>query len=522
MVAHLLRLRLLLLKNSLLRSAWQLVAVIIGALYGIGLLVGAVGGLFELRTAPVELARTIVVIAGSALIVGWILLPLAVSGIDQAIDPARLAPFPLSRTQLLVGLTLCGVLGIPGVVTLLVSLATAGTWWLRPPAAVAAVICGVIATLTCVVASRAVTSLSNAFSAGRRFREVAAFVAFVALALIGPLLITLGSGVRVSLGALPRYAEALAWSPIGAVWAVPADVAVADYPGAILKLLIAVSTLALLVLLWRRSLVIALVTPARRTTKTRARGRIGLLGMVPATPAGATMARSLVYWLHDPRYTRQLLIVPVGIGLMLFYSLNGYGGLPVMLGPVVAVVLSLSIFSDISFDGSAFALQVASGMRGRDDRTGRAAALASFGLPIVALLSVASSWITSHWLILPALLGLSFGIFLSGLALSSVSSARVVLPVSAAGENPFKAAPGAGFTGAVTTCVTWGILGVLVLPEIALFTIASVTGSPLVGWVTLAVGLFFGSVLLAAGIRFGGAQLDRRSPELLQKLMMQR
>ena len=56
MVANLLKLRLLVLKNSLLRSTWQLIAVIFGALYGLGVMFGVTIGLIALSGAPVSIA----------------------------------------------------------------------------------------------------------------------------------------------------------------------------------------------------------------------------------------------------------------------------------------------------------------------------------------------------------------------------------------------------------------------------------------------------------------------------------
>lgn len=522
MVAHLLSLRLLLLRNSLRRSTWQLVAVIIGGLYGLGLLGLAVIGLLALSGAPVELARTVVVLAGSALVLGWIVLPLITSGVDQTIEPARLVTFPIPLRQLLVGLAVCGICGVPGVITLLASLATAGTWWRQPIVAAAAILCAVIATLTCVIGSRAVTSLSAAFSTGRRFRELASLIAFVPLVLLGPIIVSVSSGIRNAADALPGFAEALSWTPLGAIWAVPSELALGDFGAAAVKFLIALVTLFLLAALWRRSLAIALVTPAHSTSKVRARGKLGFFSLFPATPAGAVAARSLSYWTRDPRYARQLLIVPLLPILMFFYSRNGSLDILNVSAPLVALLLSLSIFTDLSYDGTAFTTQVASGIRGVDDRTGRVLALGSFAGPIVILFTVGSVWLSGRWELLPGLLGLSLGILLSGLGLSSVSSARIIVPVPAPGDNPFKSVPGAGLTTALTTFATWGILVVLALPEFVLVVINSTTGISAFGWVGLATGIILGSLFLVLGVRIGGSTLDRDSPRLLERLRTQR
>ncbi len=234
------------------------------------------------------------------------------------------------------------------------------------------------------------------------------------------------------------------------------------------------------------------------------------------------MTNNLTYWMRDPRYARQLLVVPLIPVLMFFYS--RYGSLELLnaVGPVVAVLLSLSIFTDLSYEGPAFATQVASGVRGTDDRFGRAAALASFGLPIVISLTIGSVWISGSWAVLPGQLGLSIGIFLSGLGVSSLASAYIIIPVPGPGDNPFKAAPGAGFTSALTTFATWGVLAVLVLPELVLAVVGAATGTPILGWIGLVVGIGLGTVVLVAGIRLGGAQIDRAAPELLEHLARQR
>ena len=522
MVTHLLRLRLLVLKNSLLRSTWQLVAVIFGALYGLGVLLVVTIGLLALSGAPVTIARTVVVMAGSALVLGWVVIPLLASGIDQTLAPARLVTFPIPLNTLLLGLALSGLVGVPGIVTTLGALATAVTWWQHPLIALLAAVCAGIAAATCIVGSRAVTTLSSTFTSGRRFREASGFLAIIPLVLLGPIIVSLSSGIQGSTDAFPALANALAWTPLGAIWAVPSDVALGHGGVAALHFLVGVATLALLLVVWRRSLALALITPAHTSSRSRGRGKLGFFALLPATPAAAVAARSLTYWIRDPRYARQLLVVPLIPALMFFYSRNGPLELLNSIGPIVALLLSLSIFTDLSYEGTAFATQISSGIRGRDDRLGRAAALASFGLPIVILFSVGSVWISGFWSVLPGLLGVSIGIFLSGLGVSSYSSARIVIPVPGPGDNPFKAAPGAGFTTALTTFATWGVIGVLVLPELILAVVGSATGVDLLGWIGLVVGISLGSVLMAVGIRLGGAQLDRSAPELLQSLARQR
>ncbi|WP_431219435.1 hypothetical protein [Leifsonia xyli] len=96
MVATLVRLRLLVLRNSFRRSTSQLVAVIIGALYGtIGLLV-VLGALVGLSFAPIEVATTAVVLAGSAAVLGWAVFPCCSPGSSR---PSILGTSPSIRSR---------------------------------------------------------------------------------------------------------------------------------------------------------------------------------------------------------------------------------------------------------------------------------------------------------------------------------------------------------------------------------------------------------------------------------------
>lgn len=523
MVAHLLTLRLLVMRNTLARSPWQLVAVIVGGLYGLGVLAGIFAGLVALSFAPPQLTKTITVLAGSAALLGWIIVPLLTSGIDQTLSVSRLKIFPIGSTRLVAALAVCGILGIPGAVTLLAGVFTAAAWWHQPLVAVAAVATACLAALTCVCGSRLIESLNAGLSARRRYREISGVLILIPLLLLGPLITLLSSGLQGASSSLPALAEGLSWSPLGAAWSVPGDLATGHSGAAALKTLIALATLGLIVVAWRRSLAAALVSTLQPATKAAASGRIGLFARFPATPTGAVAARALTYWLRDPRYSRQLILIPIFPILLYVNSrTTGLDGLVSAAGPIVAVLVSLTIFTDLSYDSTAFAAHISARVTGRADRLGRVLAVASFAVPIVVVITIGSVIVTGAWSSLPALLGLSLGLLLSGFGLSSVSSARIVLPVPAPGDSPFAAKTGAGFTTSVTTLATWGILAVLALPEIVLAITAGATGSLLLGWIALVTGVGLGTVLLVLGIRIGGRELDARGPELLTRLRVQR
>jgi len=519
MVAHLVKLRFLILWNSLKKSPWQLVAVIIGALYGLGLLIAIIAGLIALGFAPLDVTRSVTVVAGAATVLGWIVLPLVASGIDQTVEPARLVTFPIPTNTLLLGLTVSGVLGVAGIVTSLAAFTTVATWAHYPLAAVAALVCAAIAVLTCVVGSRMITALSANLGSGRRFREARGLIVFVPIILLGPIILAVTEAAPAIVDVLPTVAAIVQWTPIGAAWAVPGSIAAGEYGAAGVQFLIALSTLVAFVVAWRFALVHALENPAHTAASKAGKGTLGFFGVFPGTPTGAVAARALTYWLRDPRYAQSLVTVPlIPIGLGFMANINGVQGVLNATGPIVALLLALSIYTDVSYDNTAFALHLQTGVRGAADRLGRVIALMVFAVPLTVVLTVGTVWFTDTWSVLPGLLGIAFGALLSGCAMSSVISGRFAFAVPLPGESPFKSPPGAGVGLTLSLFATWAGLTILVIPETVLAIIGFVTGNMIWGWASLLVALVLGGAMLVIGVRWGGAILDRRGPEMFALL----
>jgi ABC-2 type transport system permease protein len=519
-VAALLSLRFRVLANTLRRNTLQLLAVIFGALQTLFILVIVIAGLLVLAIYPQPVQQATVVIGGVALTLGWFLVPLIATGIEPTVDPLKLAAFPLSVSRLMAAMTLIGATWIPGIATLLVSFATALTWRQTPGAAWAAVGCGVVATLICIVGSRMAAVLSANLVAGRRHRDRAVVVLAALVVLFGPVALALGLGAR-SDQPFPATAEVLGFTPFGAIWSVPGQLVAGQGAAALGSLVIALATLLLMLVIWRAGLLATFRFRGGGAGGRRqlASGRLGVLGAVPATPSGAIGARSLIYWARDARFARQLVLVPLMPALLiLLASLVHAPWLIELAPPIVAGLLPLTLFAVISYDGTAFALHLSSGVRGVDDRIGRALALLAFALPAVVIVSVVSAGVMGAWSELPAILGISFGVLLSGLAAVSVSSASIVVPVARSGRNPFTAQPGSGMTSLAASYAVSGITIALAVPELALGIVGLVIHSALLGWLALAVGVLWGAGALVIAVRVGGGILDRTGPALLARM----
>lgn len=523
MVAHLLRLKLTLLRNSVRRSPWQLVGLGIGTLYALGLVALGITGLLFLRGAEPGVAQTVVVLGGAAALLGWAVVPVAASAADLTLDPARFTTFAVPMPQLLTGLALGGLIGIPGTATTLVALGTVGTWSRNLPGAAGALVGSALGVLSCIVLSKVVTTATAGLATSRRFKDASAMVFLIPLVLMGPIVAGVAEGIAGSGDFLTGLARTLSWTPAGAAWSLGGELAAGSYGAAAVKFLIAVATLAGLALCWNLLLQRALVTPPYAGSSKKRAGGLGLFGLFPATPAGAVAARSLSYWLRDPRYTGALVVVPLLPVLFLFQAAQtGSYTMLLFVGPLTAFLLAWSISTDVSYDNTAFALHLSTGVSGAHDRLGRAVACLVFALPAVLALSVLPFLFGADWQLLPGVLGLSLGVLFSGMGLSSVVSARYTVAVPLPGDSLFKKPPG---NVAQTMAVQFGGMGVLlllVLPETALLVAQFITGSAVPGWINLVLGPVLGLALFAAGVRLGGKWLDARGPELLAQLTVNR
>ena len=518
MVAHLLSLRFRLLVNGFKRSTWQLVGAIIGLVYGLGLLAAIFAGMVGLSFAEPIWGRTVAVLAGALAVLGWLVVPLLLRGFDQSVSVAKLRSFPLPPQKLLVALLVVGLLGVPGLVTLLAALSTTLSWIGEPVAFLTAPFAAVLGALTCVTAARALESVGASLASGRRYREVMGVVVFVPVLLLGPLVAVVGSSVASIGDDLPSIAAVVSWTPLGAAWSIPGDLALGLGLEALAKTGIALATLGVLLLLWRRALAVSLVAAPTSSGGSSASKGLGPFARFPGTPTGAVAARTAVYWLRDPRYGGSLVALPVLVVVGAFLAATGSDWFLVTLGPLFGAVLGITLCAEISYDGTAFAAHLSTGVSGVADRAGRVVTLALFAVPVVVLSTVVPLVLLDRAGDVPALLGVALGLLLTGFGVSSIASTRFLMPVPAAGESPFKTPAGSTFKSQLGMYVAWAIVFALSVPEIALGVAGVVTGQLWLGLASLVVGIALGSVLLVVGVRRGGASLDRRGPELLAAL----
>ena len=524
MVAALLRLRFRVLANTLSRNTLQLVAVIVGGISTLFVLLFILIIMVRVSSEPAEAIQVTVVVGGSVVVLGWLVVPLMFDGVDRTLDPVKLARFPVRTHQLMIATFLVGVLWFSGLATALAALGTAIAWSAHPASALFAVVTALLGVATCIVGSRVTTTWAGMLLGGRgavRVGVAALIVVVLVVPVAAGMLRDTSSGAGGLISRISAVIEALGWTPLGAVWSIPGRVALNDFGGAAGALAIALATLAVLIALWRIALGMSLRSRGGAPARAPRGGRLGLLGVLPSTPVGAITARALIYWFRDARLTRQLILIPVLPALMLmWWLLFDVDAIALLIGPVVATLLPLSAFAGLSYDGTAFAAEIAAGVRGLHDRLGRAIALLVIALPATVIVQVAVAVIIGRVHDLPAMLGLALGTLLVSVGVVSVSSARIVVPVARSGRSPFAAQPGSAAVSIIGSYVVTGATGLIALPVTAVAIFALVSGIPLLGWIALAVALVLGSAVCLAGAVIGGRVLDAFGPAVLARLRL--
>ncbi|MFO7691076.1 MAG: hypothetical protein R6W83_11085 [Cryobacterium sp.] len=518
MVAQLLRLKLSMLGNALRGTPKHRLSVVLGLLLGTVLVLVLGSVLIDLRLADdLRLLREVMTVAGAAVLCGFILIPLLVVPADD-MDPRAFADLGLSTNDLARGIALSGLLGVPAASLLLLLLAAVVTWSRGFGSGLLALISAVLLVATAVLATRIATSVAHLFLSPRRHRDSTGVVALLGVLVLlpGVVLLLNADWNRFGFDMLSSLAAPLAWTPLGAAWAMPGDAALGAWGPALARLAIAALSVYLLWLAWVALVAHLVVTPARVVTARVHPGRTWF-DSLPHTPAGAIAARSITAWGRDSRYWVAHLMIPVVPVLVLIpLYIAGVPAQYLTLVPVPLMCLFLgwTVHNDVALDSTAIWLHVVSGTRGASDRFGRIVPALLIGAPLVTLGSALTVFFYGDWAVLSAMLGVSSCLFLTGLGLSSYTSARFPYPATKPGDSAF-ALPQASDTGSAAVQSLTFTGAILLSTPAIIGLVAGIVVDPL--WFGLALwsGVGVGLLTFGVGLWSGARAFDRRGPEML-------
>ncbi|MFD0885388.1 hypothetical protein ACFQ08_12600, partial [Streptosporangium algeriense] len=173
-------------------------------------------GVSALRFASAEIAADVGVVLFTVFVVCWAVGPLLVFGLDDTLDPSRLALLPLRTGRLAAGMFAASITGVWPISALIVmSGAIVGI-----ASGIGGVLLGIVAVLLqfalCIVTSRLVTTSLSGAMRTRRGRDVLAVsvILFVLAGQVPNLL--LNGGFSADPGrTLHAVASVLRWTPPG-------------------------------------------------------------------------------------------------------------------------------------------------------------------------------------------------------------------------------------------------------------------------------------------------------------------
>ncbi|MFI5936199.1 ABC transporter permease [Actinoplanes sp. NPDC051494] len=515
------RLKLRLLANGLRGRGRRVTMFVLGVLFGtvfgiLGYVVFALPGLLHEQRA----AEVLLPLGGAALVLGWLFLPLVFFGVDESLDPARFALFPLPRPTLVRGLLAASLAGVPALATFGATLGTVHA---------AAELGGVVAALAqllgvaggivlCAALCRAVTSAFATALRSRRARDLATVALAGTAGLLGPLQLGLAAAIeRADWDRVGRVTDVVAWTPFGAPYTLGLDVAAGRFWAVPVKVLIVVVAVGLLLWWWSASLERAMLGAAggggraARTTELEPVAQL-VPRWLPSTRFGALAAREMRYWWRETRRRATFItFCVIGLFLPIFLGVTSDSTAPsVTILVFVAALAAVSLANQFGFDGSAYAANVVAGVPGRIELAARAAGYAVYVFPALLVFSLVVGGVAGQFGAVPAMFGTvvaAFGVAM-GLVLPISVRAAYALPDSA---SPFAMSSGSGLAK--------GLLGFAALFGSVLATVPLQIAAFLLGdvwlWIGLPAGIGYGTAAFLLGLRLTGPVLDRRMPELL-------
>lgn len=517
---------------------------VIGALY-----LAAVGFLLFAASAAGEPHVRLMAASygGAVLVIASVLLPLVWFGVDDTLDPARMALLPLGRGLLVTGLLVGALVSVPtvalllGTAGLLVPAAVHGNWL-----AVLGQAVGLLAgLLLCVTAGRAITSAFATMLRSRRVRDLAGIMLATLTALIVPIqLMVVSATQNADWEQLTTIARIIGWTPLAAPYTLGYDLAEGAPVPAAAKLAITAAAIAGMLWWWSRSVESAMAGAASSGGSTRRTGPnhsspVSLLfprgWCLPHTAFGAVAARELRYWWRDARRRANLITIAViGVFLPVGFVTGGviitfgdpatssaeFTATPILISFITLFVGTFAasvLANQFGFDGTAYATQLTAGVPGRRELAARATAYSSYLLPVLIVIGAVLALALGDGALAPAAWGMLFAGYGTGLAINTLISVVGAYPLPES-SNPFAIQTGSGLAKSLLALL--GIVGAFAAAAPVL--VAAELAGDIWVWLALPVGLGYGAGAVWLGVFLVGDLLDRRAPELLATITPRR
>ncbi|MGY5766641.1 hypothetical protein ACXET9_15775 [Brachybacterium sp. DNPG3] len=535
----LVRLKWTLWKRSYRKNVGKIVGTSIGVLYALG---GLVGLFFAMLTATVwsgegEAFPLIVRGLGTVAVLAWLLIPLVAFGMDDTLDARAFAPYPRSARELQPGMFAAAAISLPSLLTMVaVAIATVFEviWLLVFGSGILPVVLALLVLLPanavgvglCLLLPRAAFAHSASRASSRTGRELGGVIGMI-LFLVVVYGFSLGMqkitdiDAQALLGWVRTAIAVLTWTPVGAPFSIPMDVAEGHLLTALLRALITAATVVVVWLWWRRSLDTSLTSALVGDASSGSTKVTALVPrFVPSNAVGAVMGRSLRYWRRDTRYLAAIGIYPVVIVFFLAMGLMLPESRPMMLAMVIVMCgfMGITVCNEIGFDGPSGWVNITASLPARANLLGRVAAMALLMVPVTVLFTIVVPIVYGVPELIPLTVMCALGVQVTGWGASVVIGTLMPYPTAPPGTNPMKDKSASSSNAMLNMGLTMAVLAVPQLPAAGLAVWGVLSGSLLIQLIAGIVSLLVGAVVFLVGLRIGTVRLEAHYPDLFQKV----
>ena len=526
-------LKLNLLRNSMFTSRWKTagsISFLVGSLAGS--IYTAANMAKSIRAVPAQSIATSaslgnVVVTTTVLFAIWVFGPLLIGGVDESLDPTRLALLPLTPQEMRRGLVAGSLVGTLPVGTVIALSGMIIGQPVRPVQLICALVIAITLLLLCLGASRALAVALAYASRSRRGKDLA-----MLLASLGAAALFLGTqAVRFfddsTRNHIIRWLRLL---PSGQLGVAVAELQTGRIDIALLRTLPWLAVAIVLIRLWLSGLD-RLLVDGERVVHVRVPGNRSPLALVPralrrwATHPTIVMASKDLRYLARSPQRRSSLIVTVVIGTVfaLLQSMRYAGGTELaVLGAPIAVLFGVHATNNLlGTDAASLWIDQGAGITLRQQLVARGmAATPNLIVPTIlaaAVLAILNGGLRAFFLIV--VLSLTCW----GLPLGIGSVVSVIAPFSQpdVGNPHANRRASAGRGGLVSVMAVIGIcsLGVSALPVMAAVGFAWSTPSmPVLMVVAIVISTLWSLLVWRAGLWIGLRVVRGREFDLLADL----
>lgn len=526
MVGHFVSLKLRLLRNGMTGNRSRVASFVIGLLVAVPTGVLVFIGFAMVRTRPA--ARfDVAVLSFSGLALCWIVGPLLYFRADSTLDPAPLVVLPLTRRDLISGLTAASCVGVIPLACFIGATGVVAGYAPRSPSALLVVAAVLVELAFCIIASRALSTFLAGLLRSRKARDLTVLIT----ALLGLALRFASELVAYAVdpkhkATVDRVASWVSWSPPGLAARAVVEASAGHPLRAVSALVASLGCVVIAAMAWSAALE-HLMTSSDTTTARRPDARAAALASplfgrfltwLPPNRRGAIAARELRYYWRDPK-RRAAIVSFVPILLLPAAGLfSGHLQKTYVLGLAgLGYFITVTLDNQFGILGAGYAFQVVTAHDPEADFYGTTLAALVVSLGAVGAVTLVVAAILGAWAYLPATLLMTLGVTGVHAGIGANISARAPQALAVSRNSFATAGGGQGCSRGFIVFGGMAVEAVFALPVIALgFVFAHRSSISLT--VAAAVAAGYGLIVAQIGIQVATRWVSGRLPELLQAI----